>query len=105
VIWLPLSAQETVVRGKVTDANSGDPIPYVNVIFQGTTVGVTSDFDGNYLLRTSDPVDTVIVSYIGYKSRKKAITRGTNQVVNFQLQEDVTNLQEIVFMAGDNPAL
>lgn len=104
VIWLPLSAQETVVRGKVTDANSGDPIPYVNVIFQGTTVGVTSDFDGNYSLRTNESVDTVIVSYIGYKSRKKAIVKGTNQVVNFQLEEDVTNLQEIVFMAGENPA-
>ncbi|MBA4055106.1 MAG: hypothetical protein C0490_10365, partial [Marivirga sp.] len=96
--------QETVVTGKVTDANSGDPIPYVNVVFQGTTTGVTTDFDGNYILKTSNPVDTIMVSYIGYKLKKKAVVRGINQVVNFQVEEDVTKLQEVVFLAGENPA-
>ncbi len=98
------SAQETIVKGKITDVNSGDPIPYVNVIFGGTTTGITSDFDGNYELRTSEPVDTIVVSYIGYKVRKKAITAGISQIVNIQLEEDVTTLQEIVFEAGENPA-
>jgi hypothetical protein len=97
-------AQETVVRGKVTDVNSGDPIPYVNVIFQGTTIGITSDFDGNYELKTTTPSDTVVVSYIGYKVKKKNITKGITQVVNFQIEEDVTKLQEVVFVAGENPA-
>ena len=97
-------AQETLVRGKITDANSGDPIPYVNVIFGGTTTGITSDFDGNYELKTSEPVDTIVVSYIGYKVRKKAITKGISQTLNIQLEEDVTTLQEIVFEAGENPA-
>jgi hypothetical protein len=53
-------AQETIVKGKITDANSGDPIPYVNVIFQETTVGATSDFDGNYELRTTSPTDSIV---------------------------------------------
>lgn len=97
-------AQETIVRGKITDVNSGDPIPYVNVIFLGTTIGVTSDFDGNYELKTTTPSDTIAVSYIGYKLRKKAITKGITQIVNFQIEEDVTKLQEIVFVAGENPA-
>ena len=97
-------AQETIVTGKVTDANSGDPIPYVNVIFQGTSVGVTTDFDGNYELKTTTPSDTIIVSYIGYKAKKKFITKGITQVINFQIEEDVTKLQEVVFVAGENPA-
>ena len=97
-------AQETIVRGKITDANSGDPIPYVNVIFQGTSIGITSDFDGNYELKTTTPSDTIVVSYIGYKVKKKFITKGITQVVNFQIEEDITNLQEVVFMAGENPA-
>jgi len=99
-----VEAQETIVRGKITDANSGDPIPYVNVIFQGTTVGVTSDFDGNYELKTSTPSDTIIVSYIGYKVKKKVITKGITQTVNLQIEEDITKLQEVVFLAGENPA-
>jgi hypothetical protein len=97
-------AQETIVKGKITDANSGDPIPYVNVIFQETTVGATSDFDGNYELRTTSPTDSIVVSYIGYKVKKKAVTIGISQVINIQLEEDVTKLQEVVFMAGENPA-
>lgn len=98
------SAQETVIRGKITDANSGDPIPYVNVVFQGTSIGVTSDFDGNYELKTSSPSDTLIVSYIGYKVKKRLITKGTTQTINLQIEEDVTKLQEVVFVAGENPA-
>ncbi len=97
-------SQETIVKGKITDANSGDPIPYVNVIFQGTSIGITSDFDGNYVLKTYSPSDTLVVSYIGYKTRKKFITKGITQTVNFQIEEEITNLQEVVFVAGENPA-
>ncbi len=99
-----LIAQETVIRGKVTDSNSGDPIPFVNVVFANTAIGVTTDFDGNYELRTSTPTDTLLVSYVGYKVRKKAVVIGKSQVINFQLEEDVTRLQEIVITPGENPA-
>lgn len=97
-------SQETIVRGKVTDANSGDPIPFVNVVFSGTNIGITTNFDGLYEIKTDTPTDTLVASYIGYKSRKKFIQAGTNQVINFQLDEDVTKLQEFVFEAGENPA-
>jgi hypothetical protein len=46
----------------------------------------------------------VMVSYVGYQIRKKAITKGKTLVVNFQLDEDVKNLQEIVVRPGENPA-
>jgi hypothetical protein len=96
--------QGTVITGKVTDANSGDPIPFVNVLFQGTTIGVTTDFDGNYQLNTDTPTDTLVASYVGYKVRKKAVSKGKSQSINFQLEEDVTRLQEIVVTPGENPA-
>ncbi|MCA6404531.1 MAG: carboxypeptidase-like regulatory domain-containing protein, partial [Cytophagales bacterium] len=41
-------SQETIITGKVTDAASGDPIPFVNVVFKGTSVGMTTDFDGKF---------------------------------------------------------
>jgi hypothetical protein len=105
VILLPgfLLAQEITVKGKVTDANSGDPIPFANIIFKDTGIGTVTDFDGNYSIKTSTPSDTLIVSYIGYKPKKKFFS-ATMTVINFQLEEDVTTLKEFVFEAGENPA-
>lgn len=95
---------QTVVKGKVTDAHSGDPIPFVNIIFKGTTSGTTTDFDGNFSVKTTSRVDSLVVSYIGYTTRTKKVETGVTQVLNFQLEEEVTSLQEIVFHAGENPA-
>jgi vancomycin permeability regulator SanA len=105
VATLPQShAQETVIRGKVTDAGSGDPIPFASVVLTGTSVGATTDFEGNYLIRTTHPSDSLVARYVGYKPRTKAIKKGIAQVVNFQLEEEVTRLQEVVVLAGENPA-
>jgi hypothetical protein len=97
-------AQQTVVKGKVTDATSGDPLPFANVIFKGTSIGTTTDFDGNYSVTTTHKVDSIIVTSIGYVRRGKNVVMGTSQTINFQLQEDVTNLQEVVVLSGENPA-
>ncbi len=105
VFMPPFAAMsQTVVKGKVTDANSGDPIPFANLIFKGTMVGTTTDFDGNYSLKTTARVDSLVASYMGYTTRTKKVDPGIAQVINFQLEEQVTSLQEIVFLAGENPA-
>lgn len=99
-----LRAQETIVTGKVTDAASGDPIPFANVVFKGTSVGATTDFDGKFSVHLLGPADSLVASYIGYISKSKAIKPGIRQVINFQLVEAVTSLQEVVVTAGENPA-
>lgn len=98
--------QETIITGKVTDAASGDPIPFVNVVFKGTSVGMTTDFDGKFKIHSLSLLksDSIVASYIGYKPRSKKFKKGVTQVINFQLQEDVTNLQEVVIKSGENPA-
>jgi len=97
-------AQETIVQGKVTDAASGDPLPFVNVFFKGTSIGTTTDFDGNYLLKSSNPTDSLIASYVGYKPKSKAVKKGVKQTINFQLIEELIGLQEVIVYAGENPA-
>jgi len=97
-------AQETTIKGKITDAATGDPIPFVNVVFKGTSIGTTTDFDGNYKLTTVTPTDSLMASYIGYKSRTKPVVKRTSQTINFQLEEDVMRLREVVILAGENPA-
>ncbi len=99
-----LCAQETIVQGKVTDANSGDAIPFANVVFGGTQIGVTTDFEGNFLLKTNTPTDSIKASFIGYRSRVKPVRKGVRQTINFQLQEEATSLQEVVVFSGENPA-
>ena len=95
---------QTVVKGKVTDAHSGDPIPFANIIFKGTTDGTTTDFDGNFSVSTMTRADSLVVSYMGYTTRTKKIKPGAVQILSFQLEEEVTTLQEVVFIAGENPA-
>ncbi len=99
-------SQETIITGKVTDAASGDPIPFVNVVFKGTSLGMTTDFDGKFKIKSLSLLksDSIVASYIGYKPRSKKFKKGVTQVINFQLQEDVTNLQEVVIKSGENPA-
>lgn len=97
-------AQETKVTGKVIDASSGDPVPFANVVFKGTTIGATTDFNGNYSISTFSPTDSVHASYVGYLAKAKAVKKGVSQIINFQLIEDVISLQEVVILAGENPA-
>ena len=99
-----LFGQKTTISGKVTEVDTGSPVPFATVVFTGTTEGAITDFDGNFIVTTSTPVDSISVTYIGFKKRTKAINRGQNQVVNLQLAEDVTTLMEIVVTPGENPA-
>jgi iron complex outermembrane receptor protein len=89
-----LFAQDRTVSGQVTDSDTDDPIPGVNILIQGTTQGTVTDIDGNYEL--SIPSDGVILmySYVGYKSQ--TIDIGTRSTVNIALIADVTALSEIV---------
>ena len=66
-------AQEILIQGKVTDANSGDPIPFANVTIKGVSVGTNTDFDGRYKLKLQKPFETLVASYIGYKSKEKKL--------------------------------
>lgn len=99
-----LFGQKTTVSGKVTEVATGSPVPFATVVFAGTTDGAITDFDGNFIATTSQPVDSMSVTYVGFKKRSKAIQRGVNQVTNFQLQEDITTLNEVIITSGENPA-
>ena len=102
----PLLSQ-TVIRGKVIDAETGDPIPFANVVIKGSTVGSPTDFDGYYEIKGDAESDTLVVSYIGYERKMKVYQRGITQTLNFQLTPEATSLGEFVITPGkksENPA-
>jgi hypothetical protein len=104
IAFTKIFGQETIIKGRITDAKSGDPIPFCNIFFQGTNIGTTSDFVGFYTIRTSTPKDSLVASYIGYKQRLKPVKFAVVQEINFQLAEDIQQLKELVFVAEENPA-
>tara|TARA_R110002051_G_C8769315_1_gene503278 strand:- start:28786 stop:31569 length:2784 start_codon:yes stop_codon:yes gene_type:complete len=93
---------QTTVKGTVVDQNS-QPIPGSNVVIQGKSVGTVTDFDGNFVLATSEvPPFKLIITSIGYSEASVDVT-SNNQVVSVILNESQTLLDEIVISASRTP--
>ena len=96
---------QLVIKGKITDATTNDPVPFANVGVKGSAFGTTTDFEGNYLLSLKTAGDSLLVSYLGYKTKTKAIDKTqSNQVIHIQLEPSPQQLAEVVIRAGENPA-
>ena len=92
LLFLSLGAfAQQSVSGLITDS-SGTPLPGVNVIIQGTNIGVSSDFDGNYQINV-DNGQILVFSYIGYDSVELTVN-GANQDV--KMTESDSELDEVV---------
>ena len=103
----PYASAQNIISGKVTDGDTGEGMPFVNVYFQNTTIGTSTDFDGYYKLPIPKNLssDSLIASYIGYKPKVKSFLNKA-QTINFQLLPDAQTLQEVVVVYGEyeNPA-
>ncbi len=95
-----LHAQKlTVIRGKVFDAKTKEPLPFVDLILKGTYVGASTDLDGQYLIKTKNPSDTIVCNFIGYKPMELPITKEDKQVINFYLEEEGIQIDAITVVA------
>ncbi len=97
-------SQLTKIRGIVTDASSNEPIPFANVYLIGTTIGTTTDFEGQFYFETREKADSLAATFVGYKRQAVAIKPFQYQEIQIGLQTDQVNLQEVVIVAGENPA-
>src|SRR5690349_5358430 len=86
--------QERSVSGKVTDAETGDAIPGVNVVVKGSTTGTSTDSNGQYQLTVSSDKDVLVYSFIGYLSYEIMVANQTT--INIKLESDVKSLEEVV---------
>lgn len=85
----------TIIKGSVSDAGTGEPIPYASVYFKGTTAGTITNAEGKFMLETN--VNAVIVefSFIGYQTETRKITPGVEQILNIKLNLSVFELDEV----------
>lgn len=96
------SFAQTVVSGTVTDTN-GEPIPGANVVISGKAIGASTDFDGNFMLETSEvPPFQLKITSIGYSEATAQVT-ANNQKLNIILSEAQTFLEEVVISASRTP--
>ncbi len=100
-----VEAQTTRVTGKVTDAKTGETLPFVNIAFIDSRIGTTTDIDGNYSFDTYYATDSIRVSFIGYITRSMAVKKDKAQVINVALDPSSFELAEVVIRPPDeNPA-
>ncbi|MEZ7504185.1 SusC/RagA family TonB-linked outer membrane protein [Flavobacterium sp. Arc2] len=99
LLLLPFSilAQNTL-SGTVLDKSSGQPIPGVNVNVQGSTNGVSTDFDGKFQLPNAKKGSKIVFSFIGYKNT--VINYDGQKSVTVSLEEDANQLSEVVIQVG-----
>ncbi|AWG23310.1 SusC/RagA family TonB-linked outer membrane protein [Flavobacterium faecale] len=87
------SLKQITIKGTVKDED-GMPIPGVNVNVKGTTIGTTTDIDGNYTLAAPDTAKVLVFSYLGLKTTEVAINGKT--VLNTVMKNDAATLEEVV---------
>jgi hypothetical protein len=109
VIFLAFSiSAQTKVSGIVLD-NTNQPIPYANIIFKGSQVGVVSNEDGRFYIESPNNYTAIIVSFVGFPDKEVKLPK----LVNYDFKVVLTEgnaLKEVKIYAGktskkDNPAL
>jgi len=85
---------EKTISGTVTDGESGETLPGVNVLAKGTTIGTVTDIEGKFQLKVSDEVTSLVFSSIGYEPKEIEINNSTS--LNVTLMPDIQSLDEVV---------
>ena len=113
LVFIPsllIAQQEKVISGKVIDAGFKMPIVGASVyassaiignetntkgIIQGTMLGTTTDFDGNFSLKIGQDIKFILVSYMGYETEKIAVSK-VMENLSIALKESAESLDEVV---------
>ena len=88
------------IAGKVTDSKTGEALPFVNILIEGTNLGAATDIDGNYVILNIPPGKyNVKAQYIGYQSvlvENASVSIDLTTTVDFSLSESAIELEEVV---------
>ena len=90
------------IHGHVIDKNTGEHLPYIVIVLKGTTIGVSTESTGHYMIRNVPEGRFVVeASAIGYKtqSREIEIRKGRAYEINFTLEEDHVQIEGVIVSA------
>ncbi|MEM8560303.1 MAG: carboxypeptidase-like regulatory domain-containing protein, partial [Bacteroidota bacterium] len=95
------------VSGRITDADTGGPVPAATVQIEGTLRGTIANPDGRYALTLPADTDrvTLVIRTLGYVTARETVEPGGQPLtLDIVLQLDVQTLGEVV-VSGEDPAL
>ena len=107
IVWMlgllgVMTAQTGVLKGKITNQYTNEPIGFANVLIEGTNLGTTSDFEGNYEIENVPPgTYDVTASFIGFNSVTQyeiQILTARPEEVNFELTETIKTISDIIIV-------
>lgn len=92
-------AAQTVIKGEVMDANTGEPLINATILVQGTTTGTVTDFDGQFEITIDQDLPLVlVVSYVGYVGKEIEVTDVSDPLEITMVEEAITT--EVVEVRG-----
>ena len=104
LIGTSLHAQEGVIKGRVYNSINNESIPFANIVIANTTIGVSSDIDGNFELKGLAPGSyNVICRYVGFKSfaaYEIIVSSARPTTLEIGLEEEAMNLEDVVVRAA-----
>jgi hypothetical protein len=106
IFILPASvfSQNASLKGRVVDAVSNEPLPFVNVIVSGTTIGTITDMDGNFILTGLESgFVRVETSFVGYKravSSEVEVSVASTNTIEIQMEEQKEQIEEVTVTAS-----
>jgi TonB-linked SusC/RagA family outer membrane protein len=87
------SKQERTISG-IVNGDDGEPLPGASVVIKGTTIGTTTDADGNFNLAYRNDAPVLVITFIGYAAQEIAV--GNQPEINVTLLPDLQTLNEVV---------
>ncbi|WP_339880885.1 TonB-dependent receptor [Polaribacter vadi] len=100
LMLLPISLVAQNIKGKLTDA-SGEVLPFMNVVVQGTTNGTTTNENGEFSLTVKELPVNLVISSIGFKT--KVVNVKNTSFLNIIIEEGSESLEEIIVIGSRNP--
>ncbi len=93
------NAADRILTGRIVD-ETNTPLPGVSVLIKGSTIGTTTDADGNYSLNIPSDHEggLLVITFIGYATQE--ITIDTRTVIDIQMAPDIQSLQEVVVVGA-----
>ena len=101
ILFISLGYSQGKITGKILDSDLNQGLPGVNISIKGTTLGTTTDFDGNFSITSNVSSGELQINFIGYESQTIKFDVSNNQTINIGnivLKSDSNELDEVVIV-------
>ena len=104
LILIPFIASGAKISGRVTDPD-GDALPFATLYLEGTTIGSTTNSQGNYSLEVPKGDHILVFQYLGFKTLRQPVSISDDDIrLDIQLELETLELNEVVINASEDPA-